>query len=83
MPEDIVPDSMEMGSLDHIFFITLTVAIDYQRNANKIWEAARLSFIDPETRYLFKPTELLGRPVHQIQADMQKYSLSKKQKKDA
>jgi hypothetical protein len=32
MPEDIVPGGIEAGSLEHILFITLTVAIDYQRD---------------------------------------------------
>ncbi len=34
MPEDILPKGMAQGSLDHLFFVTLTVSIDYQRDAN-------------------------------------------------
>jgi len=31
MPEDILPNGVTGGSLDHTFFMTLTVSIDYQR----------------------------------------------------
>jgi len=34
MPEDILPAGMNSGSLEHLLFITLTVSIDYQRDAN-------------------------------------------------
>jgi hypothetical protein len=33
MPEDVQPAGVERGSLEHILFITLMVAIDYQREA--------------------------------------------------
>ena len=31
MPEDIAPRGVERGSLEQLLFITLSVAIDYQR----------------------------------------------------
>jgi len=34
MPEDITPNSVTRGSLDHLLFITLTVSINYQRDAS-------------------------------------------------
>ena len=37
MPEDMLPRGVGAGSLEHIFFITLTVAIDYQRDAPALW----------------------------------------------
>jgi hypothetical protein len=41
MPEDILPKGMKRGSLEHLMFITLTVAIDYQRDANALWLVSR------------------------------------------
>lgn len=58
MPEDITPEGVERGSLEHLLFITLTVSIDYQRNADQLWKAARKTFEDPETAYLFDPKSL-------------------------
>ena len=82
MPEDILPAGMEKGSLKHLMFITLTVSIDYQRDANIMWAVSRKTFEDPETRYLFDPASLHSTRPKQIEQDMQKFSLSKKFKKD-
>jgi len=83
MPEDITPNGVVRGSLDHIFFITLTVSIDYQRDAPSLWASSRKTFEDPETRYLFDPKLLHETPREKIIEDMQKYGLSKKPRKDA
>ena len=82
MPEDILPADMKSGSLEHLMFITQTVSIDYQRDANTLWAVARKTFEDPETRYLFDPASLHKTRPKQIKKDMQKYGLSKKFKKD-
>jgi hypothetical protein len=83
MPEDIAPNGVVRGSREHILFITLTVSIDYQRDAPSLWESSRKTFNDPETRYLFDPKLLYKTPFNKISEDMQKYKLSKKPKKDA
>ena len=83
MPEDITPKSVVRASLEHIFFITLTVSIDYQRDAPSLWENSRKTFDDPETRYLFHPKSLHETPFRKIVQDLQKYKLSKKPQKDA
>jgi len=83
MPEDIMPNGVVRGSLDHILFITLTVSIDYQRDAPSLWASSRKTFDDPETRYLFDPKLLYETPSDKIIENMQKYGLSKKPQKDA
>lgn len=83
MPEDILPKGINRGSLDHLLFITLTVAIDYQRDANALWAVSRKTWEDPKTQYLYNPEALHQTPPRIIAKDMQKYGLSKKQKKDA
>jgi hypothetical protein len=83
MPEDILPIGVKRGSLEHILFITLTVSIDYQRNADDLWEASRRTYQDPNTRYLFDPKSLYEHLPRTIINDMQKYKLSKKPSKDA
>lgn len=83
MPEDILPRGVARGSLEHINFITLTVSIDYQRNAIKLWESSRKCFEDPETRYLFDPDVLQTISHEMIIKDMKKHGLSKKPIKDA
>jgi hypothetical protein len=83
MPEDIMPRGVERGSLEHILFITLTVSIDYQRDAPTLWESSRKTFDDPETRYLFNPKLLHETLFDKIATDMQKYRLSMRPQKDA
>ena len=83
MPEDILPKGIIKGSLTHIMFITLTVSIDYQRDAPALWSASRKTFEDPNTRYLFDPKALHETPFRKIVEDMPKYKLSKKPQKDA
>lgn len=83
MPEDVLPSGAERGSLDHLLFITLTVSIDYQREANALWKVSRRSFEDPKIRYLYDPESLHLAPPRKVVEDMQKYGLSKKPKKDA
>lgn len=83
MPEDIMPKGVIRESLEQLIFITLTVSIDYQRDAIALWNASRKTFEDPETRYLFDPKALHENLPRKIIEDMQKYGLSKKPQKDA
>ncbi len=83
MPEDLKPHGVERGSLEHILFLTLTLSIDYQRDAVALWQSSRQSFEETATRYLFDPKSLHEESPRQITADMQIHRLSKKPKKDA
>lgn len=83
MPEDEPPEGVDRGSLEHLLFITLTVSIDYQRDALALWTSSRQTFVDPQTRYLFNLQQLGNANFDKIVTDMQKHGLSKKQKRDA
>lgn len=83
MPEDRPPAGVETGAREHILFLTLTVSIDYQRDAYALWQSARRTYEDPETRYLFDPAALHEAPYAQVLADLQKHGLSKKHRADA
>lgn len=83
MPEDILPKVMLRGSYEHRMFITLTASIDYQRDADILWEASRKTFEDASTAYIFSPQSVYQVPLLKFRADMQKYKLSKKPVKDS
>jgi len=83
MPEDLLPAGVRKGSLEHRLFITLTVSIDYQRDANALWKSSRETFEDPTTKYLYDPESLHNTKPRAIVADMKKYGLSRKPRKDA
>ena len=83
MPEDLMPDGMIKGSGKHVRFVTLTLSIDYQRDANALWDSARRTYEDAATQYLFDPRALHEASNHKVREDMRKHSLSKKPDKDA
>jgi len=83
MPEDEPPTGVTRGTLDHIIFLTLTVAIDYQRDAHALWDAARQTWEDLETRFLFDPDEVSEAPAEVVLPAMKKHRLSKKHTNDA
>jgi hypothetical protein len=83
MPEDLVPAGVEIGSESHLRFITLTVAIDYMRDAGQLWNAARSTYAEAETRYLFDPVAVAQTGMLRLTADLQRYKLSKKHQVDA
>ena len=83
MPEDETPVGVERGSLEHILFITLTVSLDYMRDATVLWENSRKTFEDPKTRYLFEPRSLAKTHSKKIIEDMKKYGLAKRPNKDS
>jgi hypothetical protein len=91
MPEDFLPcwgsdlsaSNIEKGSHEHLMFIALVVSIDYQRDADQLWEAGRRTFEDEGTRWLFFPTELVKRDFNEVVKAMKVHKLSKKPQKDA
>ena len=58
LTENIIPKGIEKGSVEHILFLTLTVSIDYMRDADQLWCSARKTYEDPNTNYLFVPKEV-------------------------
>jgi len=82
MPEDLIPNGISIGSLEHILFITMTVSIDYRRNATAMWKSAKATYEDEETRYLFNPKAVSQTPLGEIESDMRKHGLSAKPRKD-
>ena len=83
MPEDEPPKGVEKGSVDHALFITLTVAIDYMRDANQLWDAARETFEDHETRWLFEPEKVSNAGYDEVTKAMAKHGLMKRPNNDA
>lgn len=82
MPEDLIPKNVEVGSIEHLLFITLTVSIDYMREANSLWRISKKTIEDDKTKYLFEPKLLYQAKSTDISEDMMKYSLAKRPKKD-
>ncbi len=79
MPEGFRPVGVRKGSLQHQLFITFTVAIDHQREANTLRKVSRNTFEDSKTNYLFEPRALhlthhrtISKDMHQLGQPRQK-----------
>ncbi len=83
MPEDILPAGVSRGSYEQRMFITLTVSIDYMRDAAALWAASRRAFEYPPTRYLFDPSQLAQVPSPQVVRDLQRHGVSLRPNQDA
>ncbi len=70
MPEDALPEGAVRDSSEYRLFLTLTVAIDYLRNANDLWDLARKTFENPKSRSLFNPREVLRRGQSEVRGDL-------------
>jgi hypothetical protein len=83
MPEDILPQGVDRGSYEHRLFITLTVSIDYMRDAEALWAASRRAYEDDETRYLFFPQEVARAGSAAVVRDLQRHRLAQRPRQDA
>ena len=83
MPEDILPKGISVGSREQLLFVTLTVSVDYMRDASELWRAARDAWADADTRYLFEPRDVVAAGYQQVERDLKATALSRKTKRDA
>lgn len=81
-PEELCPKGVKVGSYDHIVFLTQSVSIDYMRSAKQLWDAARTTWEDEKTRWVFYPNEIVERNLEELKKALSKYKLSKKPNKD-
>jgi len=77
------PADMTRGSYEHIMWLTLTVSIDYTRLASALWNAAKLTWTDQSTRWVFSPKEISSKSAEELVIALKKYKLSRKPINDA
>ena len=70
MPEDVLPKGVVRDSAEYRLFLTLVVAIDYQRKADDLWDLARKAFANPTYRSLFNPREVIRRNPIELRRDL-------------
>jgi hypothetical protein len=83
MPESAPPEGMTRGSYEHVLWLTLTVSIDYQRNATSLWNAAKLTWNDHSTRWVFYPHTFKDKKLENLVIALSRYRLSQKPNNDA
>jgi hypothetical protein len=76
MPEDANPGFKENESENRIAYFTLPMALNYQRDSYKLWEAALTTYNDPETRFVFDVKKVSEASEDDVRRALLKYKLA-------
>jgi len=82
LPDDRIEELKDANRETLIVLATLTISLDYMRNANELWNSTVQTFKDPEVNWLFVPQEVSKREEEETLNALLKYGLAKKKKRD-
>ena len=75
MPEDANP-GFEKGTKENYLYFTLPMALNYQRNSYKLWEAAKAAYLDAETRNIFSPECVVKMKQEELRTKLLRYKVA-------
>jgi len=75
MPEDANP-GLPMDSEQNYLYFTLPMALNYQRNSYKLWEAAQQTHADQETTMVFSPHAVVDMSIDMLREKLLKYKVA-------
>lgn len=75
LPEDTNP-KLDAGSDENYLYFTLPMALNYQRNAYQLWEAARQTYLDEETADVFVPRAVLRMGIDRLRERLLKHRVA-------
>lgn len=75
MPEDARPQ-LPKGSADLVHYLTLPMALNYQRDSYALWRAATQAFEDKSTRFVFSPIEVTDSSEDSLRAALVKHRVA-------
>lgn len=75
MPEDTNPGFKKTESEFQIAYFSLTMALNYQRDTYKLWEAALKTFNDPETKVVFDVQKVVKLPEEKVREYLLRHRL--------
>ncbi|MBA5248669.1 MAG: hypothetical protein FE834_03920 [Gammaproteobacteria bacterium] len=76
MPEDSMPGSIKIGSFENFHFLTLPMALNYQRNSYTLWKAAAKAFEDEECSDIFYPDKVIHMSVNELRKKLIKHKVA-------
>lgn len=76
MPEDSNPGLGLVDLESRIAYFTLPMALNYQRDSYKLWEAALKTYNDPETRFVFDVSKVGGVSEEKLRSALMKYKVA-------
>ena len=75
LPEDSNP-GLPKDSAEHYLYLTLPMALNYQRSAYALWESALKTYLDPETQFVFNPQACITKSFDEVQQALVKHRLA-------
>ncbi len=76
MPEDSNPGFSDKDAEMRIAYFTLPMALNYQRDSYKLWEAALKTFNDSETRFVFDAVKVSEAAEDDVRRALMKYKVA-------
>lgn len=76
MPEDSNPGFSDMEHESRLAYFSLPMALNYQRDSYKLWEAALKTFRDPDTRFVFDVNEVVAHSEERVRSALMKYKIA-------
>ncbi len=76
MPEDSNPSFSDAEQEERLAYFTLPMALNYQRDSYKLWEAALRTWVDEETKDVFDIRAVSTMPVQELRNKLLKHRLA-------
>jgi hypothetical protein len=76
MPEDANPGFSDSEQEKRLSYFTLPMALNYQRDSYKLWEAALKTYQDSETRFVFDISEVTSKSEEELRTALLKHKLA-------
>ena len=76
MPEDYNPGFSKKDTESKIAYFTLPMALNYQRDSYKLWEAALKTYNDPETNFVFNVSSVVQKSENELRDALVKHKLA-------
>lgn len=76
MPEDSNPGFSDNDTEARIAYFTLPMALNYQRDSYKLWEATLKTYNDPETRFVFDVVKVSEATEDEVRKALIKYKVA-------
>ena len=75
MPEDANP-KLDKGSEENYLYFTLPMALNYQRNSYRLWEAAQKTYLDDDVSGVFIPQTAINMGIDSLREQLLKYKVA-------
>lgn len=74
MPEDTHPEFA--SNEEQLSYFTLPMSLNYQRNSYALWESAKRTFEDPQTKQVFKVKDVSSHTQDELREDLTKHKVA-------